>query len=290
MESPDTAPSCLNCEAPVPGRYCQACGQEARSTVITVRDYLRDAAEELFSLDGKVLRTLRVLLFSPGRLTTEYLAGRRARYVSPLRLYLLASVAFFTLQAAFDNDGPIGHHAPEPALFSQHPHKPAAPPGHLKHAPGWVQRIDETTHDDRASGRYIGVVTRWAPTTAFALVPVFAWLLRRAFRRMNPFYATHLTVALHLHALLLFFLAAGEPIDWLIVGVTRTQLSAASVGLAGAQLLASLGGGLVTIRRVYGLRWPATLWRVAAVATAQAIVVALVVIVELFVAAARAAT
>lgn len=60
------------------------------------------------NLDGKVALTVRDLLLHPGRLTREYLAGRRARYLPPVRLYLLASVAFFLVSAYEERVRPDG--------------------------------------------------------------------------------------------------------------------------------------------------------------------------------------
>ncbi|NQT61394.1 MAG: DUF3667 domain-containing protein [Candidatus Marinimicrobia bacterium] len=51
--------------------------------------------EELLDVDSRVLRTLRLLFTKPGFLTTEYVKGRRVRYLPPVRIYLVASVLFF---------------------------------------------------------------------------------------------------------------------------------------------------------------------------------------------------
>jgi hypothetical protein len=56
-----------------------------------------DLLEELFNLDTRLLRTLRRLLLQPGRLTLEYVAGRRAGYVPPLRLFIFSSFILFLL-------------------------------------------------------------------------------------------------------------------------------------------------------------------------------------------------
>ena len=54
---------------------------------------------ELLHVDGKIFRSVRLLLMRPGLLTHEYFRGRRARYISPIRLYLIFSVAFFAAAA-----------------------------------------------------------------------------------------------------------------------------------------------------------------------------------------------
>src|SRR5206468_8575282 len=90
---------CLNCGAPVSQRFCPACGQAAVDPNPTLREFAHEAAGEFLLWDGKLATTFRLLLTKPGELTREYLGGRRARYLSPLRLYLTCSVLFFALKA-----------------------------------------------------------------------------------------------------------------------------------------------------------------------------------------------
>src|SRR6476659_9407004 len=97
---------CLNCGEPVSLRYCPACGQAAIDPNPTVGEFVHEAASEFLHWDGKLAATFRLLFTKPGELTREYLAGRRARYLSPLRLYLTCSVLFFALKAL----------APEPPI------------------------------------------------------------------------------------------------------------------------------------------------------------------------------
>ena len=87
---PDAAAGeCPSCGASLVGDYCHACGEkrpEARD--LSVRHFVRDAAQELTNLDSKLFRTLFALLFRPGFLTVEWVRGRRAHYLKPLNLCL----------------------------------------------------------------------------------------------------------------------------------------------------------------------------------------------------------
>ena len=82
---------CRNCGAQLLGPHCHACGQAARNPFGRLRDAAADVFEAAFDVDGRILRTLRDLLV-PGRLAINYLAGRRARYVAPIRLFVVLSV------------------------------------------------------------------------------------------------------------------------------------------------------------------------------------------------------
>lgn len=88
---------CENCEAPLTGEYCAQCGQHAIDYRRSMMRLLIDAADSLLNWDTKFLHTVTVLLHRPWRLTNDFNAGRRMRYVHPLRLYLIASIAFFLL-------------------------------------------------------------------------------------------------------------------------------------------------------------------------------------------------
>lgn len=85
---------CANCEAPVSGRFCANCGQAAH-----VHRSLSHVAEELLHgithFDGKAWKTLPLLVFRPGKLTRDYVRGRRARYIAPVALFLLTVFLMF---------------------------------------------------------------------------------------------------------------------------------------------------------------------------------------------------
>ena len=86
---------CPNCGAAVTGKYCSGCGQRHGDVRASFTRIIRDVLEDQLSLNATVPRTFAALLFLPGRLTRDYMALRIARYVPPVRLYLITSVLFF---------------------------------------------------------------------------------------------------------------------------------------------------------------------------------------------------
>ena len=86
---------CDNCGAERDGRFCATCGQNDRNYLRAVIPVIGDFFATTFDLDSRMFRTLRALFFKPGFLAEEFSANRRAAYVPPLRLYLIASVVFF---------------------------------------------------------------------------------------------------------------------------------------------------------------------------------------------------
>ena len=94
---------CPNCDQLLWGQYCANCGQRARTRMITLWELLKDAGDLIASLDSRLWRTLGLLLFRPGRLTVDYLEGKRARYVPPFRLFISASIVFFFVASLLTN-------------------------------------------------------------------------------------------------------------------------------------------------------------------------------------------
>ena len=89
--------ACGNCGAILTGAYCASCGQPARGSARGLGTLLHEAWHVFTHVDGRFWITIRALLIHPGFLTHEYFAERRARYLPPVRLYLVLSVAFFGL-------------------------------------------------------------------------------------------------------------------------------------------------------------------------------------------------
>lgn len=85
---------CLNCDSVLQGRFCHVCGQPAQISR-TLVDLFKDALLALLQLDTRTWRTLPMLFTRPGTLTYRYIHGQRARYVSPLTLFLLSIFLFF---------------------------------------------------------------------------------------------------------------------------------------------------------------------------------------------------
>jgi hypothetical protein len=98
---------CPNCGADRPGRFCGECGQRDQPIRQSTSYFVQNAFNEYFGIDGRLWVTLRLLLLRPGALTAEHFAGRRARYLAPLRLYLTATVLFFALLSILDPVGAI---------------------------------------------------------------------------------------------------------------------------------------------------------------------------------------
>lgn len=220
-ESPPPVRACPNCGTPVDDRYCPRCGQKNEERLVSVRAIVADAVEDQFSVGSTLPRTLGGLLFHPGFLTREYVAGRIARYIPPLKLYLAASVLFFvaaSFVAGFDvlwgkmapmlsemtGQPPAALGAPLPGANYALVHlevDSAAVPGWLRPPVRYYLRREDQLNAmaPREGVRVLyEAVAQNVPRVMFLLVPLFALFLKGLYRRR--LYVEHFVFVLHLHA------------------------------------------------------------------------------------------
>jgi hypothetical protein len=238
MSSGAIGADCANCGARLAGPYCSACGQKARRPNPTVRDFLRDLAEELLNVDSRIYRSIWLLFARPGFLTREVFAGKRASYVSPLRLYLFFSVLFF---AAF---------ALAPSLSE------------LSYTPDNVETLDpaavaQRTAEIRAAAN--DAINQWLPRLMFVLMPIFATLVMLVRRRSGRNYPQHMYFAMHVHGV--WFLA-GTLVA--LANIVVVAYLSQALRIAGALFI--LGHFALAFHYVYETGLWGTLWRVGVVA------------------------
>jgi hypothetical protein len=102
--------NCLNCGKLLNGPYCSQCGQKAH-VHRSLRAFMGDFIAGIMNFEGKFWRTLPMLAWRPGEMTRRYIAGERARFISPIALYLFTVFAMFAVlnfNGTFTDDGPIG--------------------------------------------------------------------------------------------------------------------------------------------------------------------------------------
>ena len=260
--SPSVPATCLNCSSTITGPYCAQCGQKVPHTDLTLRELLHDATEELAHWEGKIPRTLTALLLKPGLLTHDFLAGRRARWLPPLRLYLICSLAYFAMGPIVEA---ITHKAPDPVIkfhLTGSKGAPLTPEDRAQMEGGLPARVFGMQRLDRASSDPVALnhaIDSALPKAMFVLLPIFALLTRIAWRRQMPRYPAHLYLALHIHAAWFAVLA----LLTLIVGLGPATVVRASVGVLAFVYV--VWYSLAAVHRVFGQSWPRTIAKSAAV-------------------------
>ncbi|MCT2557460.1 DUF3667 domain-containing protein [Tsuneonella sp. YG55] len=97
--------ACLNCGTALVGPHCHACGQRAH-VHRTLAAFFHDLLHGVLHFEGKTWRTIPLLVWKPGQLTREYIDGRRARYVSPIALFLFVVFLSYALFNALGGGSP----------------------------------------------------------------------------------------------------------------------------------------------------------------------------------------
>ena len=109
---PDQPEKCLNCGTPLTGAYCHACGQQGH-VHRTIGAFMHDLLHGALHFEGKLWRTLPLLAFKPGTLTRRYIDGERARFVSPMALFLFTVFLMFAVFQVVGITAPSGLSNPD---------------------------------------------------------------------------------------------------------------------------------------------------------------------------------
>jgi hypothetical protein len=211
-----------NCGAPLHGVYCADCGQKATPIDPTVGHFMHDFSHEVLHFDGKIIRSCWLLLARPGFLTLELLRGRRAGYVSAIRLYLVFSVAAFAVIAMMPRQTievtPEDIKQAQEDAQQRQAEREARGGSDTRY--GWSVNgagpnftiAGMSPEERRAFGEEI---MHLLPRVMFVLVPVFALLVAVMARKARRHYPTHLYFALHAHAAYFAMLALTTPLELL---------------------------------------------------------------------------
>jgi len=215
---------CLNCSEELAGKFCHVCGQRDSDLRVSFWRLVGDALKETFEIDGRIPRTLRYFFTHPGFLVREYLAGRRIRYSSPVRLYIFtALVCFLTLglvwEAEFefsaDDEGnaTIGvttvTDAPSEASAAENALEPKGSDNWFEQrVRGNISRLAGLSREERAR-RLTSAIFDATPTVLTVMLPIFALILKLFYWRRR--YIEHLIYALNIHALALALVAIAAP-------------------------------------------------------------------------------
>jgi Protein of unknown function (DUF3667) len=211
---------CENCGAVVISRFCPDCGQRSEHASYSLWHFLREATEDLTHADSRLWLTLRALLLRPGYLTREFFEGRRARYLPPVRLYLVLSVLFFL--------------TPDVRLLGQQSHSST-----VSHAHPQTQEAPRIVHPNCSWMRYDGPGGAWLmprltascykvaedhgrgleeqfahnlPRALFLFLPLLALFMKPMYWRPRRYYVEHLLFFVHNHAAIFLLLT----LSWLV--------------------------------------------------------------------------
>ena len=215
---------CLNCGAPLAGKYCAQCGQKDLPRRQAIGDLSINFISSFFSFESKFFKTFASLLFKPGRIVVEYNEGKRERYYHPARMYVFLSFIFFLLfallpdedklvltddgrqltpeerTALLDTLNRIPWEQFDPKTIAEYDSiESTKPPGERD---GWIERYFTKKFIELRQRKEYQNRSIWVsfgesfqsnvPRMVFLLLPVFALLLKMLYFRRDFYYSEHL--------------------------------------------------------------------------------------------------
>jgi thiamine biosynthesis protein ThiS len=192
---------CPSCQATASGKFCCECGEKKPSRHdLSVRHLLSHVGEVVFHWDSRILRSLRVLLTHPGRLSTEYVDGRRKLYTHPFQVFFIANVLYFLLYPVIGWSG-----LKTPLVGYQH----------WMWYSVWATRM--ATHRAMIKGiplaelsqRFDHVIDIQSRSMVLLMVPIFAVALFLLEWRRGRYFGEHLVFSLHYIAAWLLLIMIG---------------------------------------------------------------------------------
>ena len=218
--TPASQAVCADCGAPLYGPFCSQCGEHAIDRhSLTLSHFLKhNVLHELSHVDGKIFRTFRYLVFRPGFLSAEYFAGRRRRYVNPVRLLLTCLLVLALLARTGSMTMSLGKLKLN-----------LLPPG-----PPSADTIDETIakldvfgilnslmekesrskdlKTPAAVEKFNHELKTYATALSFCNVLLLSGFLAIVYRRRRSLYVEHLVFSLHLASFVLLFSILPTPL------------------------------------------------------------------------------
>ena len=257
---------CFNCDTALNGPWCYACGQLGEDYHRSAHHLIWELLESLFHADGRLWHTLPRLFFRPAALTRDYLAGKRASQVPPMRVFLIVLLLLFVLGEALSG---INHmqllkidpsevkHVNDIHVSLYKPWDDAMTQWVRLHVGGAIAHPDQ----------FIAAMAGWAHDFAFLSLPIYGLILAGIFIFRRGFVLfDHLIFSMHS----LSFLG-------LLIIITMLLGTGASTSTSGLLILAPVHQ-FFHLRGVYRTSIIGTLFRLAILVTAATIAFALLMI------------
>lgn len=291
------AAACLNCGTALAtgARFCSHCGQDTANHPPSLFEFVHEFVSHYIAVEGTLWKSLWRLMAKPGFLTREYLAGRKQRYVLPLRLLLTLGLLFFLVLKftpgsthAFDwlaDEDEVAQVMPAPGMgvaassasasakIAKARQKVAERSAdinvlHPELATQLPQGMQDRVH--RAEDRWradpkgtmramAATMLGLAPYAVLCSLPFFAGLLKLLFWRQP--YGAHFVFAMHLHAAWYAMLLLAVLLPWTAVAVAAWAWSSVYPVLA--------------LKRVHEASWWTTLLRAGLLAVMHWVVIVL---------------
>lgn len=203
--------NCLNCGTKLLGKYCHHCGQKNTDINVPFKELFHEFLWDELRIDSRIFHTLFPLIFKPGFLTADYVAGKRMRYVPPLRTYAVISFLLFLLLAMAGRKSHLEANVDEPEQSVVNPTEMRSEQVPAENGPlaadtsDFDHRFTRMVEDGMKRGAknpelFVETLIERFAQGMFLLMPLFAILLKLLYIRTGRYYMQHLIFSIHYHA------------------------------------------------------------------------------------------
>lgn len=260
--------NCLNCGQHVEKHYCSSCGQPNIEINESFWGFISHSVAHYFHFDNKFFQTLKPLLTKPGQVTLDYLAGKRARYINPVSMYIFVSIIYFlAVPHALDSEKKdasqnittedsirkAGKYQ-KIILNKEESTNYAAYMARQKSLPeakrdNWferyVQKKQIAINRKKAEGKFDleTELKKYQPKQYFLLMPLLAFFIMLNFRKNHIYYLHHLIFTIHGMTAYFIISIVAEPLKAYVFG-RESFLSSVLSFLVSAGILWYLYTGL----------------------------------------------
>ena len=241
--APDSTINCKNCDTTFVGNFCPNCGQSVKDYEKPFGLLLYDLMGNIFAFDTRLWKTLKAVLFQPGKMASEFIAGHRVRYMPPFRLYVFISFIFFlllntvTLNTIENNYKQSGDAIVKLAnnnrknfiLFNSKDIEIAQEDTLVSKNP----EIEEADKEDKEvldhfkdinshPEYYLPQFFKYLSWFLFLLMPLYGAMLWLFFRKSYKYYLGHLIFAINQHSFLFIIFIIMMLLSYFLPGVAST--------------------------------------------------------------------
>jgi len=252
--------TCLNCNYVVENKFCPNCGQQNTETRQSFHYLFTHFVEDLTHYDGSFWKTIKALLFKPGRLTKEYLEGKRLKYVPPVKLYIFISFVTFLIPNILPEYSFVEEPNPKSKTESQEitEDKIASKGISVNNGPELtnLKQLDSIQNSAIKEKKLSGLeyyVYKYAlknagdkksqeqvkenlkhniPKVLFLYMPLFAFFVWLFHGKKRWYYFDSGVFTLHYFAFLLLLFTVSTVVDWLFALVYLGDIISALIGIA----------------------------------------------------------
>lgn len=222
---------CLNCQYSFSQEenYCPNCGQENHDLKIPIRHFVEEFLEGIFHFDNKLWHSLKTMFFYPGKITKDFLEGKRVSFVPPIRMYIFVSFIFFLfLNYTYNKKTKIKSDESLVEAIAKMDSKDSSINLGLDSLNSALSTVGDTSMSSEekkilsklknTKGKDIASMNekiyKYLSFAMFLMLPIFAFIMKLVFYRSDKFYYEHFIASIHYHVVMFVIMILGLIIYW----------------------------------------------------------------------------